>query len=120
MHKSKQARAKEFSSAERKKIMARDRNQCIFCVIGYRMEPATWLDKEIKSIMHYIPRSQGGLGVERNGAIGCQHHHNMLDNGNQGCREEMLLMFKNYLKRHYPDWNEEDLVYTKWKDVAIR
>lgn len=39
----------------------------------------------------------------------------MLDNGNMGRREEMLEMFKEYLQEHYPDWNEDELVYSKWR-----
>lgn len=64
--------------------------------------------------MHYIPRSAGGLGIPQNGAIGCQFHHNMLDNGNQGKRKEMLETFKQYLQELYPEWNEDELVYRKW------
>lgn len=68
----------------------------------------------MKSIMHYIPRSKNGLGIAQNGAVGCQYHHNMLDNGNEGNREEMLAMFRKYLKAHYPNWDEKKLVYSKW------
>lgn len=64
--------------------------------------------------MHYIPRSAGGLGIPQNGAIGCQFHHNMLDNGNQGKRKEMLEIFKQYLQELYTEWNEDELVYRKW------
>lgn len=113
--KSKQARAREFSPKARKEIYQRDNMQCIFCKIDYHMEGATWLDREVLSIMHYIPRSKNGLGIPQNGAVGCQHHHNMLDNGNLGNREEMLGLFKAYLQNHYRDWNEEKLVYNKWE-----
>lgn len=113
--KSKQARAREFGPKARQEIYYRDNASCIFCRKGYRMEGATWLALEIKSVMHYIPKGQNGLGIPQNGALGCQHHHGMLDNGNQGRREEMLEIFREYLKEHYPDWNEEELVYSKWK-----
>lgn len=112
--KSKQAKAREFGKKAREEIYLRDNMQCIFCKKGYRMEGATWLDREVLSVMHYIPRSKNGLGIPKNGAIGCQHHHNMLDNGNQGARREMLEMFEEYLKAHYEDWNEDKLVYSKW------
>lgn len=69
--------------------------------------------------MHYIPRSQGGLGIPQNGAVGCQCHHGMMDNGNNGKRQEMLEFFKEYLQRHYPDWDEKELVYDKWKFLKI-
>lgn len=111
---SKQARAREFSAKERKKIYQRDDGKCIYCVKQYRMEKATWLGLEIKSVMHYIPRSHNGLGIEQNGAIGCQYHHEMLDNGSGGNREEMLDIFREHLSTRYPEWNEEMLVYSKW------
>lgn len=83
--------------------------------MGYKTQGGTWLGKEIKSIMHYIPRSKGGLGIPQNGAVGCQYHHEMMDNGNTGNRDEMLEIFKAHLQQHYPDWNEKDLVYNKWR-----
>ena len=52
-----------------------------------------------------------GVGNCKKRGVG---HHTMLDNGNQGRREEMLSMFREYLKRHYRDWNEADLVYKKY------
>lgn len=114
--KSKQARAREFSPAQRKKIKNRDRDQCIFCMMGYQMNVEEYsFEMQIKSIMHFIPRSQGGLGIEQNGAIGCHYHHHMFDNGTQGNRGEMKELFKEYLKRFYKDWNEEALVYNKWR-----
>uniref|UniRef100_UPI00402ADFDB hypothetical protein n=1 Tax=[Lactobacillus] rogosae TaxID=706562 RepID=UPI00402ADFDB len=78
------------------------------------MQGSTWYSQQILSVMHYIPRSAGGLGIPQNGAIGCQFHHNMLDNGNQGKRKEMLEIFRQYLQELYPEWNEDELVYRKW------
>lgn len=111
MAKSKQAKAREFSTKARKEIKQRD-GGCIFCALGYNMGPGAGY---LNSIMHYIPRSQNGLGIPENGAVGCQYHHTLLDNGNKGLREEMLGIFKEHLKEHYPDWDEDRLVYTKWK-----
>lgn len=112
--KSKQAKAREFGPKARKEIYYRDCASCIFCRAGYHMDGGTWLAKEIKGVMHYIPRSQGGLGIPQNGAVGCQYHHEMMDNGNRGCREEMRGIFRRYLEKHYPEWSEEELVYSKW------
>ena len=114
MKKSKQAKQREFSLRARKEIADRDNCECIFCKINYKMERASWMGLATKSIMHYIPRSKNGKGIPQNGAVGCQYHHNMLDNGNQGNRKEMLEIFKQYLMSHYPNWNEKDLVYSKW------
>ena len=110
----KRTRQLEFSTKTREVIKHRDRWQCIFCKMGYHMESTTQAGYIIKSIMHYIPRSKGGLGIEQNGAIGCQYHHELLDNGNKGLREEMLGMFRQYLKSHYSDWKEEELIYKKY------
>lgn len=104
----------EFSPRQRAAIKERD-GGCIFCKIGYRMEGALSFDLEIMSIMHYVPRSGLGLGIEENGAVGCQYHHNMLDNGSGGHRKEMLGIFENYLRGIYPDWDVSRLRYDKWR-----
>ena len=79
------------------------------------MESTTSFGYQLDGIMHYIPRSQGGLGIAENGALGCHYHHQLMDNGNKGLRDEMLSYMKEYLEMHYPNWNEEDLIYNKWK-----
>lgn len=107
---SKRSRACDFSTKERTLIKARDEG-CIFCRWRYRMEKADAFNTSVMEIMHYIPRSQGGLGIARNGAIGCKYHHMMLDNSEH--RAEMKEMFKAYLKGMYRDWDEADLVYHK-------
>lgn len=80
----------------RKEIRERDHNRCIFCKKGYHMEKTTEYGTSLKSVMHYIPRSKNGLGIPQNGAIGCQYHHEMLDNGKDGYRKEMLEIFKDF------------------------
>ncbi len=105
----------EFSQKEREQIKKRDRG-CIFCKMKYHMEECrdTYLLQPTQ-IMHYIPRSQLGLGIAKNGAYGCIFHHTMLDNGSSGRRKEMLKLFQSYLKKHYRDWKEEDLIYKKYE-----
>lgn len=66
-------------------------------------------------IMHFVPRSQGGLGIPENGAVGCLWHHNMMDNGNLDNRDDMLLIFETWLKKHYEDWDKDKLKYKKWR-----
>lgn len=114
MPKSKQCKSREFSQSVRKNIIERDNDTCIFCQKEYHMEKATPLGLSLRSVMHYIPRSANGLGIPENGALGCQYHHEMLDNGNEGRREEMLGIFQEYLMSEYEDWNEDDLIYSKW------
>ena len=110
MKKSKRSRACEFTREVRETIMQRDRYQCLFCRLGkFGKSNCIWL----QDIMHYIPRSAGGLGVEQNGVLGCRYHHDLLDNGNKGYRENMLAYMREYLMSQYRDWKEEDLYYRK-------
>ena len=109
----KRTKALQFDACTRQIIKERDR-YCIFCRIGYHMDSTNALAYQIQQIMHIVPRSQGGLGVEQNGVLGCQHHHSMLDNGNDGCREEMMQYIEMYMKDKYPGWNRELLIYKKW------
>lgn len=120
MARSKQARAHDFTTKERAAVRERDFNECIFCRAGYRMEKTTACGRSTKELMHYIPRSGGGLGIRQNAAVGCTDHHRMLDNGSGGGREEMLEFFRGYLKGMYPGWDERDLVYSKWKGMKYQ
>lgn len=100
-----------------KKVFMRDKG-CIFCIRGYRPGDINDFNHTIYDCMHYINKSQGGLGIEQNGACGCRYHHSLLDNGNQGIREDMLKIFEEHLKSKYRAWNRESLVYNKYKQEA--
>lgn len=109
----KRTKALQFSPATIGKLLRRD-NGCIFCQMGYFMNnPHPW-NYQILDPMHIINKSQGGLGIEQNGVIGCRYHHGLLDNGNQGLREEMLHIIERYMTWLYPNWNKEDLIYKKF------
>ena len=103
----------QFDTKTREAIYWRDTG-CIFCQREYHMENKEPLLYEIMDCMHYINKSQGGLGIPQNGAVGCRYHHGLLDNGNQGLRDEMLEIFREHLRQQYLDWNEDELVYNKW------
>ena len=113
MKRSKQARAHDFTPKERAFILERDYKGCIFCDAKYRMDEVTEYGRGIREIMHYIPRSRGGLGIRQNAAVGCKDHHVMFDNGKY--REEMQVIFRDYLSSLYPGWSEQDMVYNKWR-----
>lgn len=112
----KRTKALQFSKETRQAIWQRERGKCFFCTIGYQM-PSDWkqysFDMEIKDIMHFVNKSAGGLGIEENGVLGCRMHHNLLDNGNKGLRQEMLEKMEEYLKSIYPGWTKEELYYRK-------
>ncbi len=114
---SKRSRACEFSAEAREVIKERD-GGCIFCRLEYMLPPEDefTLSTNTYQIMHYIPRSAGGLGIPENGAVGCLWHHNMLDNGNEGLREDMLTIFEAYLRARHEGWDKRNLVYDKYEE----
>lgn len=112
---SKRTKATDFNQKTREAIYERDGYRCIFCMMGYRREEVSY-NEELET-MHFIPRSQGGLGIEQNAALGCRTHHRMMDNGLY--RHEMQALFEEYLSDHYEDWNKSELVYNKWADFKI-
>ena len=73
---------------------------CIFCG-----------STDARAEAHVIPRSQGGLGVEKNTITVCRDCHKKLDH--TGERQEKLKFAKEYLANMYEDWNEDDLVYRR-------
>lgn len=103
MHK--RTRACAISKKTKLRVYERDKERCIFC--GAPGLPEA----------HYIPRSHGGLGIEQNIVTACRPCHDKMDNSTD--RQQMLQVAADHLKRFYPDWNEQSLVYDKWhKDKA--
>lgn len=117
--KNRRTKATGISTSTVIKVTERDSWTCIFCERDYEMNgPGFEIGRTVKDVMHYIPRSRGGRGIEQNLAIGCRYHHMMLDNGNNGRREEMLKIFREYLRRMYRGWDEEKLIYRKGENDA--
>ncbi|MDF2608959.1 MAG: hypothetical protein K0R92_433 [Lachnospiraceae bacterium] len=112
----KRTKALQFDKKTIMKILARDEG-CIFCKMNYHMDPKVTLAYMIHDPMHIVNKSQGGLGIEQNGVDGCRYHHSLLDNGNQGLRDEMIQILKDYLIRIYSDWTEESVTYNKWDNL---
>ena len=103
-----------FTQEVAERIFERDGQQCLFCKLGYHMECKSPMLLGIPDIMHFVNKSQGGLGIEENGVTGCRYHHGLLDNGNAGLREEMLGIMEEHLRSHYPNWDKSKLIYSKW------
>lgn len=108
--KSIRTRALEIPPKVKKAVSKRDSEEghpcCLWCG-----KPAPTDDKTAFSCAHYIPRSQGGLGIEENILTLCWDCHNKYDHTSE--RAEMKGIFKSYLKSIYPDWDEKKLVYRK-------
>lgn len=101
----------EFTDKARKEIHKRDEENCVLCALEYRMEEAIgWAPLQV---MHIVPRSQLGQGVEENGALGCVGHHALMDNGNKECREEMQKILEDRMRFFYPGWTRESVTYKK-------
>lgn len=55
----------QFDEDTRRLIAFRDDDQCIFCTRQYHMENKDPMLYQIKDIMHFINKSQGGLGIQK-------------------------------------------------------
>lgn len=98
---SKMSRACDISPKVRKEVIDRDR-VCIICGRYSGLQVA-----------HYISRARGGLGTAKNLGLMCVECHGQYDNSHR--HKEIKTMFEEYLKSHYEDWNEDDLIYRKWR-----
>lgn len=98
--KSKRSKACDISQSVKKTVWDRDNHRCIFCGSSLAMPNA-----------HVIPRSSGGLGVEKNVVTACVSCHQKMDHTSE--RKDMMRQAKSYLKAIYPGWNEEELRYRK-------
>lgn len=97
MHK--RTRACSIKTAIKKRVEERDGHCCIFCQSPGRGEA------------HVIPRSHGGLGVEQNLITVCRPCHFLLDD--TVSRPLYLELAKQHLKRFYPDWCVDSVIYKK-------
>lgn len=109
--KSRRTKATDIPPKVKKAVEERDsidgHPSCIFCG-----------SPNAKGEAHVISRAQGGLGVERNLVTACRTCHGRMDNTTY--RDYYVNKAKEYLKSIYPDWNEEDLVYNKWKGFKFQ
>jgi len=95
------------------KVWQRDQGRCVVCGATHNVEPNA----------HYIPRSQGGMGIEENVVTLCNNFsqnkcHYKFDFGGKELREEIGKRIEGYLKQKYPGWSKEKVVYKKWSDPS--
>lgn len=99
MHK--QTKACSIPRKVKDAVWKRDLHSCILC--GSRLAFPN---------AHYIPRSEGGLGIEQNIVTLCADCHRAYDQS--PVRKQYRVLIKQYLKSKYPDWDEKELVYHKY------
>ena len=101
MAKSRQTKAHEIPPKVKEAVYERDGGACVWC--GRRGLPNA----------HFVARSQGGLGIEENTLTLCPDCHRRFDQTDE--RPKMREFFKEYLQSKYTDWNEDKLIYKKWR-----
>ena len=105
---SKRSKACEIPKEVKLKVYERDQHKCVVCG-----KWVTWHN----SCCHYISRAgtyEGcGLGIEENILTLCNNCHYRYDN--TSLRPVIKEYLKNYLQSKYYGWNEEKLVYNKWR-----
>ena len=108
--KAKRTKSLEIPIAVKRKVAERDSIDghpcCIYCG-----KPAPTANPLAFSNAHYIPRGQGGKGIEENILTLDWACHLKYDQSTE--RPRMKRFFKDYLKTKYSYWNEEDLIYKK-------
>lgn len=97
-------RTKELGIAKKTKLIVweRDNHRCIFCG---RLVPWNLANS------HFIKRSHGGLGIERNILTNCEECHRKFDD--TADREKMWEHAERYLMSKYKDFDIRDLIYKK-------
>lgn len=98
---SKMSKACAIPRKVKEAVWERDGGCCILCGSPHASPNA-----------HVVPRSRGGMGVERNIVTLCQECHTALDNGPD--RKELYRQVVGYLKVIYPDWDAKELIYRRY------
>ena len=97
--KSARSRATDIPIKVKKAVHERD-TACIFC------------GKPGMPNCHIVSRAHGGLGVEENIVEACMQCHHMMDNSDQ--RENYVERAIKHIRKYYPDWSKESVMYNKW------
>lgn len=97
-----QTRSTAIPKSVKERVSERDGGKCVLCGRNNGQPNA-----------HFIPRSAGGLGIEENILTLCPQCH--ADYDNSARRKEIREELREYLKSKYSEWNEENLIYKKWR-----
>lgn len=104
MAQSKRTKATSITPKVRQAVRERDK-WCIFC------------GKQGHHLCHIRPRSKGGLGIKENLVFGCVSCHMMLDQSKY--REELIQYALDYLERFYPDFDDKERYFDKWRWLDV-
>lgn len=102
MRKTKRAQACAIPEIVKIRVYERDDGLCIFC--GRPGDP----------VAHIVPRSHGGLGVERNIITVCTECHQAMDQGRY--RECFVRTAQEYIRSKYGEWSREEVTYRRGRD----
>ena len=103
--KHKRTKATAIPLAVKFTVWERDGQRCVLC--GRRGDP----------VCHFIPRSQGGLGIETNIVTLCPECHGEMDNGKTGFMKRRIV--EAYLREKYPGWTKEAQIYIKPSEACF-
>ena len=104
--KSKRTKSLDITQKTKNIVWIRDKGKCVICGNTYNVMPNS----------HYISRGHGGLGIEQNVFTACTNLTNNkchLRWEQHKCTQEEINRVIDNFKKHYSDWNEEDLYYKK-------
>lgn len=99
---SKRTKALDITKKTKLAVWERDNHRCIFCG---KLVP--WNNAN----SHFIKRSQGGLGIERNILTNCEECHHKFDDTPE--REVLWEHAERYLMSKYRDFDINKLTYKK-------
>lgn len=108
MKSGKRAKACDIPQKVKGIVWERDCHRCVICgMYGYAKPEA-----------HYISRQNGGLGIPENIFTVCTNLspnqcHRRYDSGAAWERDEIRETLRRHFRKHYPEWDEEKLVYKK-------
>ena len=97
---SKISRACDISAKVRQEVMKRDDGRSILSGSHENIQ-----------IAHYISRARLGLGIPQNLVCLTAREHYEYDNGKY--HREIKKRIEDYLRQHYPDWDNIKLTYSK-------
>lgn len=104
---SRRAKALDIPKHVKEIVWERDGGACVLCGRTDSCLPSA----------HYISRGQAGLGIEQNIVTLCTDFaggcHSKYDNGTLEERNAIGAQLREYLRLHYPDWDEDELIYRR-------